>query len=154
MEKNLDVFKEALRETILGSISSTESLVNIAIALRNMNLSTFLTSQAVDKVMSDLTSEQATQETLFDLLTQYRYQLLTYGIKDEDIYTMVETTTNVINSSNTIPQEYKAIASIPVENKQDIMLCLLYILRMNVAFLEESIVARQNLANKHQGDKK
>ena len=148
--EQLDKIKKAVRETVLTTVIGPEILVDIAMVLREINVPTFLTKSAIDMLINRLTMESPTQEASFSLLTEFRYHLLTYGFQDQDIFKLVNDSINVIFKSVAIPDDYKSLVFIPEEHKTDIMICLLYLLRINVTYLEESIIAKQNLKENKQ----
>lgn len=143
--EQLDKIKKAVRETVLTTVIGPEVLVEIATVLREFNIPTFLTKSAMDMLILRLTRESPTQEAVFSLITEFRYHLLTYGFQDQDISKLVVESISVITKSVAIPNDYKSLVLIPEEHKSDMMMCLLYLLRVNVTYLEESIIAKTNL---------
>lgn len=145
METELDKIKKAVRETVLTTVIGPEVLVEIAVILREFNIPTFLTKAAIEMLINRLTMDSSTQEAAFSLLTEFRYHLLTYGFQDPDVCKLVVDSVSVVTKSSVIPDDYKSLVLIPDEHKTDMMICLLYLLRVNVSYLEESIIAKTNL---------
>lgn len=145
METELDKIKKAVRETVLTTVIGPEVLVEITTILREFNVPTFLTKSAIDMLINRLTMDSSTQEAAFSLLTEFRYHLLTFGFQDQDVCKLVVDSVSVVTKSSVIPDDYKSLVLIPDEHKTDMMICLLYLLRVNVSYLEESIIAKTNL---------
>lgn len=144
LDTDLDKIKKAIRETVLDTVVGPEVLIDIALVLREFNIPTFLTKQATEMIMHRLTVSSLIQEATFGFLTELRYHLLTFGIEDQAICKLVVDSVNVLSNSVAIPEDYKTLVVIPEEHKTDAMLCLLYLLRINVTYLEESLVAKAN----------
>lgn len=142
-----NVVKRAIRETVYNTVIASSVLETLTVTLRTTQTSVFLTDQSLEHLINSLTIDGPIQAAIFDFLVEFKYHLLTYGLTDENIRLLVDNSISVITNSSKLPDGYKAIAVNPDGNKQDMFLCLLYLLRVNVVYVEEMIVSRMN-ANK------
>lgn len=143
--ENLDPVRRSIRDLIMETIIPLDNLAQISDVIKGYNVSTFLTHNAIDNLMAKLTSSNGVQDTVFDLLVEFKYRLLTAGIQDQDITILVNSSLDTIYASGTIPNDYKnKVAMITTENKNDIMLQLLYLIRVNIVHFDNMILTRKN----------
>lgn len=142
--ENLDPVRRSIRDLVMETIIPLEKLGEISDVIKGYNVSTFLTTKAVSNLMSKLTSSNGTQDTVFDLLVEFKYRLLTNGLQDNEITVLVISSLSTIYGSGIIPADYKNIASVAAENESDIMLHLLYLLRVNIVHFDNMILTRKN----------
>lgn len=142
--ENLDPVRRSIRDLVMETIIPLEKLGEISDVIKGYNVSTFLTTKAISNLMSKLTSGNGIQDTVFDLLVEFKYRLLTNGLQDNDITVLVLSSLSTIYGSGVIPADYKNIASVAAENENDIMLHLLYLLRVNIVHFDNIILTRKN----------
>lgn len=143
-----DIVKRAIRDTVRNTVIASSILADFTVTLRTTQTSVFLTDQSINMLMVKLTVDSGTQAAVFDFLVEFKYYLLTHGLTDENIRLLVESSISTITNSIKIPDGYKSLAINPISNKQDMFLCLLYLLRVNVVYVEEMIVSKQNIKEK------
>lgn len=143
-----DIVKRAIRDTVRNTVIASSILADFTVTLRTTQTSVFLTDQSINMLMDKLTVDSGTQAAVFDFLVEFKYYLLTHGLTDENIRLLVESSVSLITNSIKIPDGYKSLAINPISNKQDMFLCLLYLLRVNVVYVEEMIVSKQNIKEK------
>lgn len=147
--ENLDPVRRSIKDLVMETIIPLENLAQISDVIKGYNVSTFLTHNAIDNLMAKLTSSNGLQDTVFDLLVEFKYRLLTAGIQDQDITILVNSSLDTIYASGTIPNDYKnKIAMITTENKNDLMLQLLYLIRVNIVHFDNMILTRKNTKEK------
>lgn len=142
--ENLDPVRRSIRDLVMETIIPLEKLGEISDVIKGYNVSTFLTTKAISNLMSKLTSGNGIQDTVFDLLVEFKYRLLTNGLQDNEITVLVLSSLSTIYGSGVIPADYKNIASVATENESDIMLHLLYLLRVNIVHFDNMILTRKN----------
>ena len=140
-----DIVKRAIRDTVRNTVIASSILADFTVTLRTTQTSVFLTDQSINMLLDKLTVDSGTQAAVFDFLVEFKYYLLTHGLTDENIRLLVESSISTITNSIKIPDGYKSLAINPISNKQDMFLCLLYLLRVNVGYVEEMIVSKQNM---------
>lgn len=143
-----DIVKRAIRDTVRNTVIASSILADFTVTLRTTQTSVFLTDQSINMLLDKLTVDSGTQAAVFDFLVEFKYYLLTHGLTDENIRLLVESSISTITNSIKIPDGYKSLAINPISNKQDMFLCLLYLLRVNVVYVEEMIVSKQNIKEK------
>ena len=137
-----DIVKRAIRDTVYNTVIASSVLEDLTVALRTTQTSVFLTDQSLEMLINRLTLDGSTQAAVFDFLVEFKYHLLTHGLTDDNIRLLVDSSISVITNSGKLPEGYKTLASNPDTNKQDMFLCLLYLLRVNVVYVEEMLVSR------------
>lgn len=139
----LDVIKKSLRDTIIETTIPSDKLAEIISVIERYNVSTFLMDSTVEQVVNMLFKIHGGQDVLLDLITEFKYRLLINGVNDNDIPAIVSNTLSVVYNSTLLPQDYKAsIARVGKENLNDIFICLIYLLRLNVTYMGRCVQSK------------
>lgn len=143
--QEVDLIRRSIRDLVMETIIPIEVLGEISDTIKGYNVSTFLLDASIGKLLERLTNSAYMQDSVFDLLVEFRYRLLAMGVNDNDITALVKNSLDTIFMSNSIPGDYKnKIARIPDDNKSDILLQLLYLLRVNIVYMDNMIITRKN----------
>lgn len=140
-----DIVRLSIAELVRDTTIPADKIAEFISVLEKYNVSTFLIDSAIPSVISELIKGDGNQDVLFDLMVEFRYKLLTHGFTDGNIRYFVDASLSVITTSSIIPHDYKSsIAAISNEKKNDVFLCLLYLLRVNLLYVAERLSLKIN----------
>lgn len=144
-----DVVKLALKETILDTTVPNEIIMEFISIIEKYNVSTFLVKNNVTDLIKKLVILDGRQDALFDLMVEFRYRLLSHGMGDDIISTIVDSSISIITRSIIANDDYKAsLAVVPDNVKKDMFLCMLYLVRVNISYVGDILKIKINKENR------
>lgn len=142
---SVDVVKMALKEAVFDTTVPTDILIDFIAILEKYNVSTLLVRSNIEQVITQLIRPSGYQDALFDFMVEFRYKLLSHGMSDEFISKIVDSSVSIITRSTIANKDYKeSLASISDATKKDILLCLIYLFRVNITYVAEMLNIKIN----------